>query len=235
MTRFVYHIINNDKRQVELIYGNKTLKFQLKVKRSFTVLKKLLELYPAEMNIHVLDGVLNDPNRAESDLKNADGFANFIIERRGERQVNYLKLDVKRLFITLRSPPEGKFINLSPRNPRGSLTPELKKGIYAKFGGRCNIMGTKVYDKVNGNKFMKSLMLARYDHRRPVAKDGSSELENWQLLSKLANDEKNKICVACRDPQCEQCALAYPERFNIIHPTRQDISDFRARLNEQKK
>ena len=236
MSGFNYKIIDNKKKQIEMNYGGKTLKFQLVKKRSFTVLKKLVEMYPDFVNIHTLDGVLNDPNRAESDLKNDDGFANFILEKKGAKQVNNVKLDVKTLFKSLKPSAEGEFINLSPINPRGNLTPELKKEIYKKFDGRCNIMGTKVYDKVIGNKFMKSLMLSRYDHRRPVIKDGSSnDTNNMQLLSKLANDEKNKICVACKDPKCEQCALAYPEKFNTIHPTGQDISDFRARLNEQKK
>ena len=38
---FRYRIINDKKKQVEITYKNKTIRLQLKKKRSFTVLKKI--------------------------------------------------------------------------------------------------------------------------------------------------------------------------------------------------
>jgi hypothetical protein len=220
-------LIDENKRQVEITYGEKKLKFQLKVKRSFTVIKKLLEAYPNFINIHSLDSILNDPNRAHSDLRIANGFANFLIEKTDKKHVMFVKLDVEKLFKFCRADTKDGLVRLYSRHIREGLSEENKKLIYKNFKGRCNITGIKVFDKVKGNKFFKSLMVTTYDHRRPLSKGGSNELFNWQLLSKLANDEKNKICNICDGIKCEQCALAYPEKFNIIQPTGQDISELR--------
>ena len=40
---FSYRILNESKKQFEITFKGKTLKFQLKVKRSFTVMKALLD------------------------------------------------------------------------------------------------------------------------------------------------------------------------------------------------
>ncbi|MBS7657225.1 hypothetical protein KEJ33_04800 [Candidatus Bathyarchaeota archaeon] len=228
MAKYSFKILSEDKKQVEINYNNKTLRFQLKQKRSFTVLKKLLEAYPNYISIHSLDSILHDPNRAHSDLRNTNGYANFLSERRGEKREMLVKINIPKLFQFVRPPKDGKFIVLA-RDTREPLSPKDRKEIYQKFKGRCNITGVKVYNKIKGNKFLKSLMLASYDHRRPLSKRGSNELDNWQLLSKLANDEKNKICNTCDGIRCEQCALAYPEKFNIIQPNNQDISELRMR------
>ncbi len=230
MSNYSFKILSEGKKRVEINYEDKTLRFQLKQKRSFTVLKKLLEAYPNFISIHSLDSILHDPNRAHSDLRITNGFANFLVEQRGDRQVMLVKIDIPKLFQFFRPTRVGEFIRLAPMDTRELLSSRNRKEIYKNFKGRCNITGIKVYNKIRGNKFLKSLMLASYDHRRPLSKRGSNELYNWQLLSKLANDEKNKICNTCDGIRCEQCALAYPEKFNIIQPNNQDISELRMRL-----
>jgi len=230
MANYSFKILSEDKKRVEINYKSETLRFQLKQKRSFTVLKKLLEAYPNFINIHSLDSILNDPNMAHSDLRITNGFAGFLVEERHEKQVMHVKIDIPKLFRSCRPARSGEFIQLSPRDTRGLLSQRDEKNIYEKFKGRCNITGIKVYNEIRGNKFLKNLMLARYDHRRPLSKGGSNELYNWQLLSKLANDEKNKICNTCDGIRCEQCALAYPEKFNVIQPNNQDISELRMKL-----
>lgn len=225
MPNFSFHILNDKENQVEMTYGDKTLNFELSVKRSFTVLKKLLEAYPKFINIHSLDSILNDPNRAESDLKIANGFAHFLKEKRGKKRVIYVKLDVVKLFNVFKGADSNKFLNLSPAYTRSNLTEKEKDGIYQKFNGTCNITGLKVFKKLEGSKFFKHALLATYDHRRPLSKGGSDELSNIQLISQLANDEKNKICNVCDGKKCEQCALAYPEKFDIIIPTGQNIKE----------
>jgi len=225
MVNYGFKILNEDKKRVAITYGDKTLRFQLKMKRSFTVLKKVLEAYPNFINIHSLDSVLSDPNRAHSELRITNGFANFLIEKRGHKQVMHVKIDIPKLFRYCKPSEPNEFIRLSPMDTRELLSLKDRKELYQKFKGRCNITGIKVYDKVRGNRFFKSLMIASYDHRRPLSKRGSNDLYNWQLLSKLANDEKTKICNICDGIKCEQCALGYPEKFNIIQPNNQDISE----------
>jgi hypothetical protein len=220
---YSFKILSESRKQVEINFEGKTLRFQLKQKRSFTVLKKLLEAYPNFVNIHSLDPVLYDQNMALSDLRLTYGFANFIVEERRNKQVLHIKIDIPKLFRFCR--PTHSFIQLSRRNAREALSPRNRKMIYEKFKGRCNITGIRVYDRIKGPRFFKGLMLASYDHRRPLSKGGSNELSNWQLLSRLANDEKNKICNICDGTNCEQCALAYPENFNIIQANNQDINE----------
>ncbi|MBS3056911.1 MAG: hypothetical protein J4473_05775 [Candidatus Aenigmarchaeota archaeon] len=226
---FSYKILNEDDKQVGISYKNKTIKFQLKVKRSFIVLKKLLEAYPDFINIHSLDNILHDPNRAHSDLRIANGFANFLIEKKDKKRVVHLKIDVEKLFRFFKSDDPDKFMTLSVPHLRKSLSYIDQDKIYEKFRGRCNITGIKVYNHLQGNYFFKHLLMASYDHRRPISKGGSNDLSNWQLVSKLANDEKNKICNICNGKKCEQCALAYPEKYNTIQPNNQKIDDIRVK------
>ncbi len=57
------------------------------------------------------------------------------------------------------------------------------------------------------------------------SRGGGNETANFQIISELANREKNKICKICSDAKCQNCALAYPETESTIHPTQQDISE----------
>jgi len=224
-----FRVIDEKQKKIEIIYKEKTMRLQLKKKRAFTVLKKILKKYPNFLNIHDLDRVLNDPNRAHSDLRIEDGFAHFLEEKRGKRKVMHVRINLDRLFEHVKiSDNPNDFVCLAiAMQSRGNLSSELKAKIFDKFKGRCNITGMKVYDNIEGNKFMKGLMSAAYDHRRPISKNGSDKEDNLQLISELANKEKNKICNACDGRKCEQCALAYPEHFDVIIPTGQNIKDLR--------
>lgn len=70
-------------------------------------------------------------------------------------------------------------------------------------------------------------MIIEYDHRIPLFKGGSNDITNYQIISKLANKEKNKICNGCMVDDCENCALAFPEKTLIILPNKQDLRTFR--------
>ena len=196
---FSFKIISEKEKKIELTYKSKILRLQLRKKRSFTVLKKILDVYPNFLNIHDLDKQLNDPNRAHSDLRIEDGFALFLEEQRGKRKVMHVKINLDKLFEHVRIPDnQDEFVCLAiAMQSRGTLSPEFKEKIYEKFKGRCNITGLKVYDNVQGSKFLKHLIVASYDHRRPVSKGGSDDERNFQLICELANSEKNKICNAC--------------------------------------
>ncbi len=233
MTDFSFKILNEKKKEVKVTYKNKSLKFQLKIKRSFTVLKRLLRAYPKFINIHSLDSVLNDPNRAHSDLRIANGFANFLMEKKNSRGVMHVKLNIKKLFEVYRDKNSKKFLSLSG-SLRKNLSKEQQNNLYKSFDGKCNITGIKLHQNLKGSYFFKHCLMASYDHRRPISKKGTNELSNWQLISKLANDEKNKICNICDGKNCEKCALAHPEKFNIIQFNKQDISGLRIKAKNKK-
>lgn len=225
LTNYTFRILNEKKKQVEITYNNKTLKFQLNIKRAFTVLKELLKAYPKFINIHLLNGVLNDPNRAHSDLRIGNGFANFLIEKKDARRVMQVKLDIDKLFQRYGTKTSDEFLLLQVPEFRKTLTFQQRNEIYIKFNGRCNITGIKLSNELRGNYFYKHSLLANYNHRRPLSKDGTNDPDNWQLLSVLANKEKNKICNICDKDLCEKCALAYPEKFMIIQANNQNIRE----------
>jgi hypothetical protein len=228
MKEFSYKILDEKKKRVRITYGDKTLKFQLKIKRSFTVLKELLRAYPNFFNVHDLDTKLHDPNKAHSDLKLANGFANFIIEKRGSDRSMQAKIDIENLFKYYGHKDSKQYISLSIPEYRGGLTNEIKDIIFEKFNGKCNITGIKLNRKLQGiHYFGKSLVTARYDHRKPVSKNGTEDLENFQLLSDYLNSEKNKICNICAKNNCEVCALAYPEKYDIIQANEQNIKELK--------
>ncbi len=228
MKNYSFHILNEKKKQVEITYNGKTLLFQLKIKRSFTVMKELLNAYPDFFDIHKLDGILNDPNRAHSDLRIGNGFANFLVEKRGETRTMQVKIDVENLFKFYGHMNSDTPILLSLPEYRGAITREQQDIIFNKCGGKCNITGIKLSRELKGIHFFgKSLVTATFDHRRPVSKGGTDDLENLQLLSVFLNAEKNKICNICNKNTCEKCALAYPEKFDIIQANNQDISNLK--------
>lgn len=228
MENFRYRIIDEKKKQIEIIYNDKILRVQLKIKRSFTVIKELLRVYPEFFNIHKLDGILNDPNRAHSDLRIGNGFSNFLIEKRGQNKVMYVKINIEKLFKYYGHIGPDKFISLAIQEYRSELNNQQQNDIYSKFKGRCNITGIGLYRELRDiHFFCKSLVQPTYDHRRPISKGGTNKLENWQLLSIFVNAEKNKICNICNKNTCEECALAYPEKFNIIQANNQDITNLK--------
>ncbi|MCY4560934.1 MAG: hypothetical protein OXC03_01180 [Flavobacteriaceae bacterium] len=220
-----YKVIDKKKKIIELTFRGESLKFGLKVKRSFTVLVELIRRYPEFMNIHELDGTLNDPNRALSSLRREDGYDHFLIEESREKQVTFVKLNAIKPFETVNKDTE--IIKLWPLDNRGNLSPALQKKIFQEFSERCNItgIGLKENTKFGPVVFMKNAMSLAFDHRKPLSKGGTNQEHNFQLLSKIANDEKNKICNSCSDPQCDTCALAHPERVSVIFPTGQNISN----------
>lgn len=228
MKKFSYKILDDDKKQLEITYGYKTLKFQLRVKRSFTVLKELLKAYPNYFRIHDLDSVLSDPNKAHSELKTANGFSSFVDEKRGNDRTMEAKIDIERLFKFYGHMDSNEFVSLSIKDFRAGLTEEIKDIIFEKFEGKCNITGIKLSRKLEGiHYFGKSLVTARYDHRRPASKNGTEDIENFQLLSDYLNAEKNKICNICPKNNCEICALAYPEKYDVIQANEQNIKDLK--------
>ena len=123
-------------KKIEITYNKDVILFQLYIKRSYTVLLKLLEVYPNFYSIHDLDGVLNDPNKAFSELKLTDGFSEYIIEKKGVAGIKLGKINIDKIFTNLKS-NTGTFLKLKGTDLRKILTTEVKEDIYKKFDGRC--------------------------------------------------------------------------------------------------
>jgi hypothetical protein len=209
---------------VQIEYNGVKKIFEFKIKRAFTVFINILEVYPEYMDIHSLDGVLNDPNRAVSDLKNGDGYEHFIIERRNsKRNLEYI-IEFDKLFEAFKDYKEvclSSAIRVGPSN-------DLKKYLQKKYSNKCNITGIPLHQTLSSKTFLKNLQMIQYDHRVPLFKGGDenpNSPENWQLLSELVNREKNKLCNSCSSNECKLCALAFPEKSYIIKANGQSIKD----------
>jgi hypothetical protein len=225
---YTFSILGN--KQVEIWYkGKRKLRFQLKQKRAFLVLTKLIEIYPNYLNLHDLDAIYKDPNKAYSELKLTDGFLNFVSEKKGEKNVIMAKIDLENIFNQFHPTNSDEFIKLTSVDPRGNLSERDKQTIYAKFHGKCNITGVKLLpDRPKYTLFMKLSIIPAYDHRIPLFQGGDNQLDNMQLVSEQVNQEKRKICISCKNVKCEKCALAFPEEYHIIQANFQDISDWRS-------
>ena len=225
--RLSHSLVDDKKKVLDITYGSETVRFQLKVKRAFSVLLALLRKYPRYMNIHDLDGIFHDPNRALSSLRLEDGFAPFI-ETKSIRNVTHVKLNIDRLFSTINK--DTDVIKLWPEDNRISISRDLQQLIYEKFEGKCNITGIELLrdsEALPKHTFLKNYLIATYDHRQPLSKGGSNQEHNFQLVSRTINQEKNQICNVCTDSMCAICALAHPEKSTLIYPTQQDVSALR--------
>ena len=219
-----YRTVDEKKKHIKLIYKKDSIVFELKQRRSFVVLREIVKRHPEFMNIHDLDDVYHDPNRALSDLRNTDGFQHFLIET-SIKNVTHVSLDINKLFATI--PKKSDIVKLYPHDNREGISIPKRRKIFKQFEGKCNITGIELKheDEFDDQQiFMKTSQIATYDHRKPLVKTGVNQDYNFQLLSRIVNQEKNKICNICIDSKCDICALAHPERSKIIYPTGQDIS-----------
>lgn len=161
-----------------------------------------------------------DANKPFSELWNEEGFV-WITNTPGDRRLGSQRY-------VLNTEDHEKFFTVAIQKAnRRSLTSKEKDKIREKQSFCCNICKSRVYprSKVKKHAFSKDRIREVFDHRIPVEKGGSSELENFQALCFYCNKSKWQICTICSSETCEQCVLAYPEQNTVITPTQEDISD----------
>jgi len=140
--------------------------------------------------------------------------------------VDCFKLDLDKICSHLDR--EGDFGKQVRKQPNNKIVKELIK----RSDSCCAITGYKLLkaDKLKKAKisFLSKMLELVFDHRVPIFKGGSDDntkIDNWQILSWYANNEKNKVCKNCYEKNCDNCALAYPEKSNTIKPTGQSLKD----------
>ena len=161
-----------------------------------------------------------DANKPFSELWNEEGFV-WITNTPGDRRLGSQR------YVLNSADHERFFTHSIQKANRRSLKPTEKEIIREKQQAQCNICKSQVYprSKVEKYAFSRDRVREVFDHRVPVEKGGSSELENFQALCFYCNKSKWQICTICASDSCDQCALAYPEYNKIITPTQEDISD----------
>lgn len=188
--------------------------------------KKFLSVHGPE-----LTNLFNDTNKAVNEFMHEKGFAPFMIQKKTESKnglVSSFKLDFKKITSLLDS--GGKIDELVRRQP----TKQVKELLKVKTNNICQITGFKLQQKkelkeINSNFFI-TLTSINYDHRIPLFKGGNDDPNsdnNWMTISEYANREKNKICKTCNEDDCKDCALAFPEKNNIIKPSGQNLKNLK--------
>lgn len=192
----------------------------------------LLLKYPDFLSIHdnSLVKLFDDPNKAVNEFIHDEGFNGFVIEKKIDsskgKKINAFKLDLTK--ITKHLDENGSFGKTTRRQP----SKEVVKKMLERSNQKCEITGYKVFSekelKEKNYSFLSKMLTIVYDHKVPLFKNGSDDpksLDNWQIISWYANNEKNKVCKSCDEKNCDDCALAYPEKNNIIKPTKQNLKN----------
>lgn len=185
-----------------------------------TTIPKIKEILGNKIPENLIADFYGDANKPYSELWNEEGFT-FIDNLKGNRiglSQGYLlhSKDHHLLFTVSR-----KAYRIAPINTN-------KDVIRDKQNQLCNICKSKLLqkNKITTTTFCKDRKREVFDHRMPVEKGGTSDLNNFQALCFYCNKSKWQICNICHLENCdENCALRDPENNYIISPTQENISD----------
>jgi hypothetical protein len=93
--------------------------------------------------------------------------------------------------------------NISELLNRTYLTNSQKDALFSKANHSCAICGKLTGAGIRG---------LQADHKVPLSRGGSEELENWQPICNQCNVAKRRACQGC-SLDCSKCSWAYPEMF----------------------
>lgn len=207
---------------VEVIKGDSKRTFRVFSKRSALTLMLLIESYPKGITTkHMRERHQIDDNKLFGELLDQSGFREYLKHIGTENRLKVWKLEFEELWDKTEIHKDE--IIWYGINEQGNLNIFLND-LIKRDSLRCNILGIPLYiDKQR--KFLENFRKVAIDHRRPLKNGGIDKIENLQLLSYYVNERKNQICAICSVTKCEECALAYPEKFKIIYPTSENISE----------
>lgn len=160
-----------------------------------------------------------DANKPFSELWNEEGFT--WIHPAQEKLAGNQKY-------VLREDDHEKLFGNIRKAFRKTPSPPQQAEIIKSQDGLCNFCGAvlRPRSKITKTTFAKDRVRVVIDHRVPVEKGGNSTLANYQAICFYCNKCKWQICNICPIADCSSnCALANPEKSNIIAPTKEDISD----------
>lgn len=158
-----------------------------------------------------------DSNKPFSELWTEEGFS--FIGASGLKGNQKYKLNVD---------DHEKLFNKVYKADRKQLSTSEKNTILNKQHNKCNICGSilKPSSDISLHTFAKDRVKTEFDHRIPVDKEGGNKLDNYQALCHYCNKCKRQMCFVCELKECNPtCALVYPENFNIVLATNEDIFD----------
>ena len=215
---------NFNKKQYELTFRGQGRRVQ-----SF---EWLLKSYPNYFNVHdeTITKKYKDSNKAVNEFIKDEGFDGFVLENKinasNNEKVNSFKLDLEKI---CKHMDRGGIFTKQIRKQPNSI---IKNMLLERSKSRCEITGYKLSTKNQLREkniiFLSKMLEIVFDHRIPLFKGGSDDsdnIKNWQILSWYVNNEKNKICKNCYENDCYKCALAFPEKTNLVKPINQNLKD----------
>lgn len=157
-----------------------------------------------------------DANKPFSELWTEEGFSCIHAEGlQGNRQYVLRKEDHELLF------------NENAKAERITLSDIDKETILQRQDYLCNICGSRIRDSrhITPHTFAKDRVRQEFDHRIPIERGGSNDLDNYQALCHYCNKCKRQMCFVC-DKRCStECALVSPETSSVVLATGEIISD----------
>ena len=205
---------NNEERDLR-VYSSRAAKtlVQLVLKYPVGVTKKSMNKTHKELT----------DNKMFDELRNESGLSQFIGKAGRREQVDVITLDLELLWKMTEDIPEPIWFGVEKQIP----LQQFEKALIERDGFVCNITGIPLLPKPPKSTFVKHLRMKSIDHRRPKLKRGKTELVNLQLLADYINERKKQICSICEKAKCEECVLAFPEKSDIVYPTKENISDIK--------
>ena len=208
-------ISRNEEERLFRVYSSRAAKtlVQLVIANLHGVTKKSMNIIHKELT----------DNKMFDELRNESGFSQFIDKGGRREQVDVIILNLTLLWKMTENISEPIWFGVEKQIP----LQQFEKGLIQRDGFICNITGIPLSLKPPKDTFAKHLRMKSIDHRKPKLKRGKTELDNLQLLADYINERKKQICSICPDPKCEECVLAFPEKSDIVYPTKENISDIK--------
>lgn len=94
---------------------------------------------------------------------------------------------------------------LSTPKHRDYLTKSQKQHLFEQHNFTCAICGQSATPGLRG---------LQADHKRPLSRGGTHEIQNWQPLCTHCNIGKRRACQGC-ELSCQDCPWAFPETIGI--------------------
>ncbi|HHU0635741.1 TPA: HNH endonuclease [Enterobacter hormaechei subsp. xiangfangensis] len=95
---------------------------------------------------------------------------------------------------------------LNDANPRAYLSAKNKNSLFIAQNYTCQVCGS--YDLQNTFGTLQA------DHKVPLSRGGSNNIQNWQTLCYVCNVGKRRACHGC-SRNCSECVWAFPEHTGV--------------------
>lgn len=92
---------------------------------------------------------------------------------------------------------------------RAYLSESQKKQLFKSQNYKCQICSKQLLPDTSGS------LAPQADHKIPLSRNGSHELNNWQTICVECNVGKRRACQGC-DADCHICPWAVPEKTGVL-------------------